>query len=252
MLFAHGSLFLLRTPLVALLPVSSAYVIYGSVWMTVLSFEGLLFTISVAFILLAMAKERTELRHRTAAMIDPLTGVANRRAFLHDADEAAKRHEGRPRPAAVLLIDLDRFKSINDRFGHAVGDRVLEAFAQAARDVLRPADMFGRLGGEEFAALLVDVSPERACEIAEGLRERFALAARSVDEHAVKGTVSIGVAHCDGPVLDVSELLAQADRALYFAKENGRNQIQLASLDLFSSALDREPADAPADTRRIA
>src|SRR6185437_198835 len=111
-----------------------------------------------------------------------------------------------------------------------------------------PADLFGRLGGEEFAAVLIDVSAERACEIAEGLRDRFALAARTVEEHAVRGTVSIGVAHCDGPVLDVPELLAQADRALYFPKENGRNRIQLASLDLFSSALGREPADAPAGT----
>jgi diguanylate cyclase (GGDEF)-like protein len=254
MLFAHGSLYLLRTPLIAILPrsLTSSSQMYESVWLTVLSFEGLLFTISIAFILLAMAKERTELRHRTAAMIDPLTGIANRRAFLHDADEVAKRHTGRPRPAAVLLIDLDRFKSINDRFGHAVGDRVLEAFAQAAQDVLRPADLFGRLGGEEFGALLVDVSRERACEIAESLREGFALAGRDVDEHAVAGTVSIGVAHCDGPVLDVPELLAQADRALYFAKENGRNRIQLASLDLFSSALGREPADAPAGSRSVA
>jgi diguanylate cyclase (GGDEF)-like protein len=225
---------------------------YDSVWLTVLSFEGLLFTISIAFILLAMAKERTELRHRTAAMVDPLTGIANRRAFLHDSDEAAKRHAARPHPAAVLLIDLDRFKSINDRFGHAVGDRVLEAFAQGAQDVLRPADLFGRLGGEEFAALLVDVSRERACDLAEGLRERFALAARNIDEHAVAGTVSIGVAHCDGPVLDVPELLAQADRALYFAKENGRNRVELASLDLFSSARRTSPADPPAGARSVA
>jgi diguanylate cyclase (GGDEF)-like protein len=238
MLFAHGSLFLLRTPLIALLPrsVTSSSDMYGSVWLTVLSFEALLFTISIAFILLAMAKERTELRHRTAAMVDPLTGIANRRAFLHDADEAAKRHAGRPRPTAVLLLDLDRFKSINDRFGHAIGDRVLEIFTAAAREVLRPADLVGRLGGEEFAALLSDISRDRACEIAESLRERFAFAARSVDEHAVTGTVSIGVAHCDGPVLDVPELLAQADRALYFAKENGRNRVELATLELFASA----------------
>jgi diguanylate cyclase (GGDEF)-like protein len=254
MLFAHGALYLLRTPLIAFLPrsLSSSSQMYDSVWLTVLSFEGLLFTISIAFILLAMAKERTELRHRTAAMIDPLTGIANRRSFLHDADEAAKRHAARPHPAAVLLIDLDRFKSINDGFGHAIGDRVLEAFAQSAQEILRPADLFGRLGGEEFAAVLVDVSCERACEIAESLRERFALAARSVDEHAVAGTVSIGIAHCDGPVLDVRQLLAQADRALYIAKENGRNRVQLASLGLFSSARGGTPADAPAGARSVA
>ena len=122
--------------------------------MTVLSSEALLLTISIAFILLAMAKERTELRHRTAAMVDPLTGIANRRAFLQDASLLAKRHAANPRPAAVLLIDLDHFKSINDRFGHAVGDRVLEIFADAARKSMRGSDLVGRLGGEEFAAML--------------------------------------------------------------------------------------------------
>ncbi|MBI4365922.1 MAG: GGDEF domain-containing protein, partial [Deltaproteobacteria bacterium] len=105
MLFAHGALFLLRTPLVSLLPWSStSNKIFGSVWLTVLSFEALLFTISIAFILLAMAKERTELRHRTAAMVDPLTGIANRRAFLQDAALMAKRHGADPHPTGVLLI----------------------------------------------------------------------------------------------------------------------------------------------------
>ena len=102
MLFAQGALFLLRTPILALLPGSTGDSLLGSVWMTVLSSESLLLTISEAFILLAMAKERTELRHRTAAMVDPLTGIANRRSFLQDAGVAAKRHIGNPRPAAVL------------------------------------------------------------------------------------------------------------------------------------------------------
>ena len=137
MLFAHGSLFLLRTPLISVLPWSITNRVYGSVWLTVLSFEALLFTISIAFILLAMAKERTELRHRTAAMVDPLTGIANRRSFMQDAAQLAKRHVANPRATAVLLIDLDHFKTINDRFGHALGDRTLEIFALAARQSVR-------------------------------------------------------------------------------------------------------------------
>ena len=138
MLFAHGALFLLRTPLVKLLPWTPGNSdLFGSVWLTVLSFEALLFTISIAFILLAMAKERTELRHRTAAMVDPLTGIANRRAFLADAGAAAKRHDGNPKPSSMLLIDLDNFKSINDTFGHALGDRVLEIFTASTREALR-------------------------------------------------------------------------------------------------------------------
>jgi len=232
MLFAHGALFLLRTPLITLLPWAPANHIYNSVWLTVLSFEALLFTISIAFILLAMAKERTELRHRTAAMIDPLTGIANRRAFVQDAALLAKRHSGGPRPTAVLLIDLDHFKSINDRFGHALGDRVLEIFSDTARQSVRTTDLLGRLGGEEFAVVLTDTKEDKAVAVAERIREGFAKAAQDVESRPVGATVSIGLVYCDAPELDVPELLAQADQALYFAKERGRNRVEVAKLDI--------------------
>ena len=233
MFFAHGALFLLRTPMIALLPVAAnSDGVFGSVWMTVLSFEALLLTISSAFLLLAMAKERTELRHRTAAMVDPLTGIANRRSFLQDASVLAKRHIGNPRPTAVLVLDLDHFKSINDRFGHAFGDRVLEIFTEAARKSMRGSDLVGRLGGEEFAAVLADTTCEKAVVVAERIRESFAQMAKEVDGRPVGGTVSIGLVHCQGPVLDVPELLAQADHALYYAKERGRNRVEVASLDM--------------------
>lgn len=245
MLFAHGALFLLRTPLVSVLPWSPTNNnIFGSVWLTVLSFEALLFTISIAFILLAMAKERTELRHRTAAMVDPLTGIANRRAFLHEAGGIAKRHAGNPRPTAVLLVDLDHFKSINDRFGHALGDRVLEIFAATTLESLRATDLVGRIGGEEFAAVIYDTNSEKALAVAERIRDSFAKAAQEVDGRPVCATVSIGVVYCDGPVLDIAELLAQADQALYFAKENGRNRVEVASLEMILKRKDvaLEPA----------
>src|SRR5664280_1724996 len=244
MLFAHGSLFLLRTPLAAALPWSPNNQILASVWLTVLSFEALLFTISIAFILLAMAKERTELRHRTAAMVDPLTGIANRRSFMQDAAQLAKRHSANPRPTAVLLIDLDHFKSINDRFGHALGDRALEIFADSARQSMRTSDLFGRLGGEEFAAVLSDTSRDKAMAVAERIREGFAKAAQDVEGRPVCATVSIGLAHCQDAALDVPELLAQADQALYFAKEHGRNRVEVASLDMVLKRKD-ETAGAP-------
>ncbi|MGH7881234.1 MAG: GGDEF domain-containing protein, partial [Candidatus Binataceae bacterium] len=192
MLFAHGALFVLRTPLADVLPWSPSNRLLGSVWLTVLSFEALLFTISIAFILLAMAKERTELRHRTAAMVDPLTGIANRRSFMQDAEQLAKRHGTHPRPTAVLLIDLDHFKSINDRFGHALGDRVLEIFAESARHSVRASDLLGRLGGEEFAAVLCDMSRDKAMLAAERIRESFAHATQEVESRPVCATVSIG------------------------------------------------------------
>ena len=147
LLFAHGALYLLRTPFGAMLPWSrTGNQMFASVWLTVLSFEALLFTIAIAFILLAMAKERTEYRHKTAALVDPLTGVANRRAFLQDGETQLKRQTTDPRPTAVMLLDLDNFKSINDRFGHAVGDRVL-------RDVCRC--------GEQLAAPRRSIRPPR-------------------------------------------------------------------------------------------
>jgi diguanylate cyclase (GGDEF)-like protein len=244
MLFAQGALYLLRTPMISLLPknVVASSDMFKSVWLTVISFEGLLFTISVAFILLAMAKERTELRHRTAAMLDPLTGIANRRAFLQDAAALSERHRSNAKPVTVLLMDLDHFKSINDRFGHAVGDRVLEAFAKATRKVLRDSDLFGRLGGEEFAAILHSADRDEGLALAHGIRESFSKFGRVVDGHAIGATVSIGVSHCEGPAMDVSSLLAQADRALYLAKENGRNRIEVASLESYLARAHATPA----------
>ena len=116
-LFAtHGAMFILRTPLNAFLHGREGDHILASAWINVLSLEAFLMTIATAFILLAMSKERTELRHKTAAMTDPLTGLLNRRAFLADAEALLQQQIQRDRPIGVLLIDLDHFKSINDRF----------------------------------------------------------------------------------------------------------------------------------------
>ena len=250
MLFAHGALYLLRTPFGVMLSASPANnSAYESVWLTVLSFEALLFTISIAFILLAMAKERTEYRHKTAALVDPLTGISNRRAFLQDSELQLKRQASDPRPMAVMLLDLDNFKSINDRFGHAVGDRVLQVIAEAAGNCMRRTDLFGRLGGEEFAALLVDAPRDRALTVANEIRRSFSDATLEVDGRLVTATVSIGVVITYDAVLDVSALLAQADHALYRAKDNGRNRVELASIELILDRVKRA-ADAAAGIRR--
>jgi diguanylate cyclase (GGDEF)-like protein len=244
MLFAHGALYLLRTPLGAMLPWSPTNnQMFASVWLTVLSFEGLLFTIAIAFILLAMAKERTEHRHKTAALVDPLTGVANRRAFLQDGEVHLKRQAADPRPTAVMLLDLDNFKSINDRFGHALGDRVLEIFADVASASMRHVDLFGRLGGEEFAALLRDTTRERAQAVAEQIRADFAAATKEVQGQPVVATVSIGIVISHDAVLDLSALLAQADHALYRAKDSGRNRVEIASIELILDRAKRSAAE---------
>jgi diguanylate cyclase (GGDEF)-like protein len=247
MLFAHGALYLLRTPFGIMLPWSpTGNQVFESVWLTVLSFEALLFTISIAFILLAMAKERTEHRHKTAALIDPLTGIANRRAFLQDGETQLKRQSTNPRPIAVMLLDLDNFKSINDRFGHATGDHVLELFAEVGNRFMRRHDLFGRLGGEEFAAMLFDTGRDRALAVAEEIRAAFADVTCKVEGRSVVATVSIGIVISHDAVLDLSALLAQADHALYRAKDNGRNRIEVASIDLVLDRIKRATAERPA------
>jgi diguanylate cyclase (GGDEF)-like protein len=239
LLFAHGSLFLMRTPLVMMLPhPPGTERVFGSIWLTVLSSEALLFTISIAFILMAMAKERAAVVHKAAAMLDPLTGVWNRRGLLNENEKLFPQPGGRPAEVAVLLVDLDNFKSVNDRFGHAFGDRVLQIFAETARGAVRGTDFVGRLGGEEFAVVLHGLVRERALAVAERIRNAFAEQAGIIDGQRVGATVSIGLALHDGSNMAFTELLWKADRALYRAKEGGRNRVEWAVPDFYSRGQD--------------
>jgi len=189
-------------------------------------------TIATAVILLAMSKERTELRHKTAAMIDPLTGLLNRRAFLQDAQILLQQQIARDRPIGVLLVDLDHFKSINDRFGHTVGDKVLQIFARIAQANLRQADLVGRLGGEEFVVVLADASIDNAYLVADRLRNAFAVGAAVVDDQALHATASIGVSVIVDPAQDLAKLITLADQALYLAKARGRNRVEVAPVEV--------------------
>ena len=232
LLFAHGALFLLRTPLGAALSYGDNRSALASAWLTVLSPEALLFTISISFVLLAIGKERSELGHKTLAMCDPLTGVANRRGFMQEAETVARNQVTRGRPVAVFLVDLDHFKSVNDRFGHAVGDRVLRLFGEVCAGSLRGTDLVGRLGGEEFAILLADATRDNAFVVAERIRAAFEKAGTVVDGAPLGVTISIGVAIIQDPDQDLASLLKQADQALYRAKAYGRNRVELAGLDM--------------------
>ncbi len=230
--FTHGMVFLLRTPLNALVHGRESDSLLSSAWISVLSLELFLMTIAAAFILLAMSKERTELRHKTAAMIDPLTGLLNRRAFLQDADALMQQQIARDRPIGVLLVDLDHFKSINDRFGHAVGDKVLQIFAKTARTNLRQTDLVGRLGGEEFTVMLADASIDNAYLVADRLRKAFAAAAAVIEGEALYATASIGVSVIVDPSQDLAKLITLADQALYLAKARGRNRVEVAPIEI--------------------
>jgi diguanylate cyclase (GGDEF)-like protein len=168
----NAAMFIARamTTLVAPLPESGIGPTGSIAWFTAVGFATLVYTIVLAFVLLMMTKERTELHHKRASLIDPLTGMANRRAFLESAEAALHGKAAQPLPMAVVLFDLDRFKEINDRFGHAVGDRVLRIFAEMVPASLGPRDIAGRLGGEEFAVMLHACDRRRAMTVAERIR----------------------------------------------------------------------------------
>jgi diguanylate cyclase (GGDEF)-like protein len=237
----------LRLPLVVLTPLTATHDFFRSSTFALMAFGTVLYTITFAFLLLSMTKERGELRHKTAALVDPLTGLSNRRAFLSDADELTMRSAGRGDALTVMLADLDRFKAVNDRFGHAVGDRVLQVFADTVRRTLRANDLSGRLGGEEFAFLMPGTGAADAAHIAERIRACFAEAARTVGGHAVASTVSVGVATTTAPASHVADLMAAADRALYRAKAEGRNRVALVDCDdTREIAAEQAPSIAPA------
>ncbi|MFW2852867.1 GGDEF domain-containing protein [Sphingomonas sp. TX0543] len=160
-----------------------------------------------------------------AAESDQLTAVLNRFAFLEHAEAHHAHAEG-----WMLLLDIDHFKAINDRFGHEVGDRALQHVASVLRGSLRADDIIGRLGGEEFGIYLPGASSEKAMQIAERVRRNIEKAA----EFAAQGillTVSIGLAEAKRAVA-VRDCLRQADFAMYGAKQEGRNRISLTAATL--------------------
>ena len=194
-------------------------------WLGVIYFETLIFAIGTAIFLIVMMKERVEGRLLATSHTDTLTGLANRRGFFLEAERvlARCRHDGAP--IAVVAFDLDRFKAINDLAGHATGDRVLQVFAEICRNMLRPGDLIGRLGGEEFAAILPGSGIEAGYAVAERLRKAVEDAGAIVGGSRVHYTVSGGVAASLVPD-DIHALLRQADIGLYSAKSLGRNRIE--------------------------
>jgi diguanylate cyclase (GGDEF)-like protein len=229
MLFAHGALFVLRTPLGSAIHLPSDNNLSMSGWLELVSLEALLFTISIAFILLAMAKERTEYRHRAAARTDMLTGVANRRGFIEQTTLSKGAMD--LRPTAVLLFDLDHFKMINDAFGHAIGDNALKIFADTAQAQIGDAGLVGRWGGDEFVAVLYDTSHERAATLAERIQVAFEKAAMEIDGRPARATVSTGMVYSPNGAFELPALLVQADQALYRAKTEGRNRLAIAAIE---------------------
>lgn len=198
----------------------------GSTFFTLLVFETMLYAIGISFATLSMVKERAELQFRSAALSDPLTGVGNRRAFMDSGERLLRLCAERGEQASLLLCDLDNFKRLNDSFGHPAGDRVLVEFSRITASRMRKQDLFARIGGEEFACLLVSADTEGACQVAERIRREFAELPFMADGQL---SVSIGIATTREAGHELVRLLSLADQALYAAKAKGRNRIELAA-----------------------
>jgi len=198
----------------------------SSVWVTAFSIELVLYAIGTVFVIFMLVSDRAVTVHKTAASIDPLSGMFNRRGFAEACSRVIEREANAGRPVTVMIFDIDHFKSINDRFGHPAGDEILKLFSTVVVSNLRISDLSGRIGGEEFAALL-PCSLEEGVIVAERVREAFESSGIVCEEGPVDTTVSIGVA--GGPAgTELEVLLAAADTALYQAKRSGRNRVEAA------------------------
>src|SRR3954454_4819486 len=222
----------------------------ASVWVTMFSIELVLYAVGTVFVIFMLVSERAVSAHKTAASMDPLPGMFNRRGFAEACSRVIEREANAGRPVTVMIFDIDHFKGINDRFGHPAGDEILKLFSAVVVNNLRISDLSGRIGGEEFAALLPCALDEGVL-VAERVREAFEGSGIVCDEGAVDTTVSIGVA--GGPAgIQLEVLLAAADTALYQAKRGGRNRVEAAEeLPLSLENWRRKTAGRPASQRQV-
>jgi diguanylate cyclase (GGDEF)-like protein len=215
----HAGVFLVPLAMRAFLPDG-----HSGAWLTIFTLETILYAVGTAFIVMLMVKDHHVHVYRTAASTDHLTGLLNRRAFLETAQTLRRRLAKRGESVAVLMFDLDHFKSVNDRFGHSAGDEVLRLFARVTKASTRLDDIIGRFGGEEFIAI-VPGDIEVAEKIAERVRTAFESAGAVIENQPIAATVSIGAASSYDAAITVDALIAKADAALYRAKHEGRNRV---------------------------
>lgn len=198
-------------------------------WQVGFGFLILLVLLCVIFSMhLKTIRQRERLRE--LATIDPLTGIANRRKLTALGEFEIKKALRYSHPASLLMVDIDNFKKINDTWGHPTGDRVIQALANAMVDTLRVTDIVGRIGGEEFVALLTCTDPKGAALLANRLREHIAnsVAVESDNGSPVRFTISVGVSGLSEDTPTFEKILMRADQALYEAKNGGRNTVVTA------------------------
>ncbi len=196
-------------------------------WFGAIFFEGIFFAMASAIAMVMLCKERETQEYMRAARSDLLTGIANHGALMESARRIFERCRKDARPYSLIMFDLDHFKTINDRHGHRTGDDILRSFTETVRTLLRPTDLFGRYGGEEFTVILPGANIQAAQAIAERVRHAFAESHRFLDGRPLEATVSAGVAEAAGD-MSFEDTIDAADRAMYEAKRHGRNRIEAA------------------------
>jgi len=159
------------------------------------------------------------------AFIDPLANCHNRRSFLTSADTAFERSRRYNHTFAILYIDIDHFKNINDNYGHAIGDKTIKQMTQICQSNIRDSDIIGRIGGDEFGIILQECGLEYAIQTAEKLRQRISDHIISCDAGAIKFSISVGAATIMDSDKDIDDILKRADKYLYKAKRTGRNLV---------------------------
>ena len=194
-------------------------------WFGAIFFEEIVFAMASAVAMAMLCKERDTQKFMRAARSDSLTGIANHGSLLESARRIFERSRKDGTPFSVIMFDLDHFKAINDRHGHRTGDDILRAFSDTVRGLLRPTDLFGRYGGEEFTVVLPGTTIDTAYVIAERVRRAFDESHRFLNGQPLNATVSAGVV-CDRGDTSFEDVLDDADRALYRAKDAGRNRVE--------------------------
>jgi diguanylate cyclase (GGDEF)-like protein len=223
--------FALRIPFLSLMPFPFGAMPVALSWTAGFVVSLVCAAVILSGLSLMLAKEQTEAQLRRFALTDELTGLLNRRAFAVDVPRLARRHDLAGRPYCLVMLDLDHFKQVNDACGHDFGDKVLVAFAESARDCLRPNDLLYRIGGEEFCCVMPETSEFEASRLADQMRVKFRSGAPPNRALTIPISVSAGVACSLDVGSDPAFVQAAADDALYRAKRLGRDRIAVGARD---------------------
>jgi len=226
------------TTLVSILIITSCYVLF-ELGINQTTLQGALLGLVISSVLAAIhvrkiadfetAILRKNRELEILATVDGLTGVMNKRMFNEMANKYLEAAGRGKKPLSILYMDLDHFKKINDEHGHQVGDIMLIKFTDIAGKCMRKSDLLGRVGGEEFAAVLFETDMKSAANVAEKIRQRIEEASYTYDEKMVTMTISIGIAQLESEFDTLETIEFRADQALYTAKNNGRNRVELSN-----------------------